>query len=301
MGAQRQIPAGVLLVMVWLVLATAAGARTVKDQLGRSVELPPEPRRVISLAPNITEIIFALGQQQRLKGVTIYSDYPAAAKKIARVGSYVRLDLERIVALKPDLCIATRDGNPRALIDRLEALHIPVFVVDPQSLESVIQTVHDLGAILNAAGRAHLLAQTMRRRIQRVRNRVATAGTRPRVFFQVGITPIIAAGPGTFIDELIVYAGGKNCVTGTTAYPRFSREQVLVLDPDVIIICTMARGAEFEKIRRQWYRWPNLAAVRGNRIHVVDSDLFNRPSPRLVDSLELLAQLIHPNRFKEAR
>ena len=136
-----------MLAICLLALPPTAGALTVKDQLGRTVVLPADPRRVISLAPNITEIIFALGQQQRLKGVTRYSDYPPEAKKLSRVGTYVHLDLERIVALKPDLCIASRDGNPRAIIDRLESLHIPVFVVDPQSLESIIQTVHDLGAI----------------------------------------------------------------------------------------------------------------------------------------------------------
>ena len=301
MRNKRQLPAAVIIAAVLLALPMTAGAATVKDQLGRTVDLPPDPRRVVALAPNITEIIFALGQQQRLKGVTTYSDYPTAAQQIPKVGSYIRLDLERIVALKPDLCIATRDGNPRALIDRLESLHIPVFAVDPQSLESVIQTVHDLGAILNAAERADSLVQAMRVRIQRVRTRVAAASTRPRVFFQVGIAPVIAAGTDTFVDELIVYAGGKNCVTGKTAYPRFSREQVLVLNPDVMIISSMARGAAFEKIRKEWYRWSNLSAVRHNRIHVVNADLFNRPSPRLVDSLELLARLIHPKLFEEAR
>ncbi len=303
MRNRRQMPAAVIFAAILLVLALplAVGAVSVKDQLGRTVDLPPDPHRVVALAPNITEIIFALGQQQRLKGVTRYSDYPPEAKKLSRVGTYVHLDLERIVALKPDLCIASRDGNPRAIIDRLESLHIPVFVVDPQSLESIIQTVHDLGAILNASGQADELAQHLQRRIRRVRRRVAAAGSRPRVFFQVGITPIIAAGAHTFINELIDYAGGRNCVRGKTAYLRFSREQVLALDPDILIICTMARGAVFEKIRKQWYSWPNLSAVRQNRVHVVDSDLFNRPSPRLVDSLELLAKLIHPELFEEAR
>ena len=294
MRNRRQMPAAVIFAAILLVLALplAVGAVSVKDQLGRTVDLPPDPHRVVALAPNITEIIFALGQQQRLKGVTRYSDYPPEAKKLSRVGTYVHLDLERIVALKPDLCIASRDGNPRAIIDRLESLHI---------LESIIQTVHDLGAILNASGQADELAQHLQRRIRRVRRRVAAAGSRPRVFFQVGITPIIAAGAHTFINELIDYAGGRNCVRGKTAYLRFSREQVLALDPDILIICTMARGAVFEKIRKQWYSWPNLSAVRQNRVHVVDSDLFNRPSPRLVDSLELLAKLIHPELFEEAR
>ncbi|CAB1061280.1 Vitamin B12 ABC transporter, substrate-binding protein BtuF [Olavius sp. associated proteobacterium Delta 1] len=282
------------LLALCMCLPTRAAAGTVVDQLQRRVIVPDDPGRVISLAPSITEIVFALKQENRLKGVTRYSDYPSAAKKLPRIGSYVRLDIERIVALNPDLCIATRDGNPKTIIDRLASLHIPVYVVNPHNLESILQTILEIGAILNAGHRAKTLTASMRSRVQRVISRVAQINYRPRVFFQIGISPIISAGSDTFIHELIETAGGINLAEGRSAYPRFSREQVLALKPEVFIITSMARQAGFEQVKADWRRWPNMPAVRDERIFLVDSDLFDRPSPRLVSGLELLTRLIHP-------
>jgi iron complex transport system substrate-binding protein len=277
-----------------MCLPIQAAAGTVVDQLERRVVVPDDPRRVISLAPSITEIVYALGQGNRLKGVTRYSDYPREATKLPRIGSYVRLDIERIVALNPDLCIATKDGNPKAIIDRLESLKIPVYVVDPHNLDSILETILEIGTILNAGDRAKTLTTSMRTRIQRVKSRVAQINNRPRVFFQIGISPIISAGTDTFIHQLIELAGGINLARGRFAYPRFSREQVLALEPEVFIITSMSRQADFEQVKAEWRRWPNIPAVRNERIYLVDSDLFDRPSPRLVSGLELLTRLIHP-------
>ena len=118
-------------------------------------------------------------------------------------------------------------------------------------------------------------------------------------FFQIGLSPIVSVGTGTFIHELIVLAGGKNLSEGPVQYPRFSREQVLALSPEVFVITSMARGASFESVKKEWSQWPDLPAVRNNRILLVDSNLFDRPSPRLVDALELLLKLIHPELFRE--
>jgi iron complex transport system substrate-binding protein len=271
-----------------------SSAKTVKDQLGRNISVPANPRRIVSLAPSITEIVFALEQEHRLVGVTRYGDYPPEAAKLPKVGSYVRLDIERIVALNPDLCIATKDGNPKAIIDRLESLKIPVYVVDPHNLETILETILEIGTILNAGDRAKTLTTRLRSRIQRVKSRVAQVNYRPRVFFQIGISPIVSAGTDTFIHELIELAGGINLAKGWLAYPRFSREQVLALEPEVFIITSMSRQAVFEQIKAEWRRWPNIPAVRNERIFLVDSDLFDRPSPRLVSGLELLTRLIHP-------
>ena len=133
----------VLLVITGLLLTMVAQsiAETVTDQLGRQVNVPDNPQRIVALAPSITEIIFALGQKHRLKGVTRYSDFPSEAAKLFKVGSYVHLDLERIVALKPDLCIAIKDGNPRLVAQRLESLKIPVYAVDPNNLDTIINTI----------------------------------------------------------------------------------------------------------------------------------------------------------------
>ena len=124
---------------------------------------------------------------------------------------------------------------------------------------------------------------------------------RPRVFFQIGVSPIVSVGTNTFIHELIVQAGGINVAQGPISYPRFSKEQILGLSPEVIIITSMTRTAVFDQVKAEWQQWTNLPAVRNNRIFVQESNLFDRPSPRLVDALEMLARLIHPELFKEVK
>ena len=292
----------IITILPIFVIETLSHAKTVIDQLGRHVTVPEKPERIVSLAPSITEIVFALDQGgYRLKGVTTYSDFPPEAEKLPKVGSYVHLDLEKIVALKPDLCIAIKDGNPIAVARRLESLKIPVYAVNPGNLETVMQTVQEIGELLNVQEKADKLVQSMNLRIQKVKSLVAKAAYRPRVFFQIGVSPIVSVGTQTFSHELIVLAGGKNLAEGPIAYPRYSIEQVLSLSPEVIIITSMARAAVFKQVKAEWNRWPNMPAVRNHRIFIEDSNLFDRPTPRLVDGLELLVRLIHPELFERTK
>lgn len=283
----------------FFALPVCANNIHVTDLLGRRMAIPRNPGRVVSLAPNITEIVYALGQARRLVGATTYSDFPAAADTLPKVGSYVHLDLERIVSLAPDLCLAIKDGNPIAAISRLESLGIPVYAVDPRDLESVMDTLSRIGGLLQADKEAEKLVQGMRRRVQIVENMVAKTVNRPGLFFQIGVSPIVSVGTNTFIHELIVRAGARNLAEGNIPYPRFSKEQVLGMSPDIIIITSMARKAVFEKIRQDWNQWTNLPAVKNNRIYFKDSSLFDRPSPRLVDALEIMVRLVHPEVFEE--
>jgi iron complex transport system substrate-binding protein len=276
-------------------------AKTVIDQLGRHVTIPEKPERIVSLAPSITEIVFALDQGYRLKGVTTYSDFPPEAKKLPKVGSYVQLDLEKIVALKPDLCIAIKDGNPIVVAQRLESMKIPVYAVNPKNLKTVIQTVQEIGGLLKVEKKANKLVQNMKLRIQKVKSMVAKTTYRPRVFLQIGVSPIVSVGTNTFSHELIVLAGGKNLAEGPIAYPRYSIEQVLALSPEVIIITSMERAAVFKKVKAEWDRWPNMPAVRNHHVFIEDSNLFDRPTPRLVDGLELMVRLIHPELFERPK
>lgn len=274
--------------------------RTAVDQVGREICFPEDPGRVVSLAPSITEIIYALGREDRLKGATLYSDFPLPAEKLPKVGSYVHLDLERIVALNPDLCIAVKDGNPKATVDRLNAFGIPVYAVNPVDLDSVINAVYQIGDLLNAKEKADDLAREMTSRIKRVDNLVSQSELRPKVFFQIGISPIVTVGENTFLNELIVRAGGINLGRGgSSAYPRFSREEVLCMNPDIIIITSMARAELFERVKKQWASWPQLSAVQKNQIYIVDSNILDRPTPRMVDGLKMLARLIHPELFDD--
>jgi iron complex transport system substrate-binding protein len=294
MQSRVQIYFWLALLFVFAVDLIAANAGVMTDQAGRTVRVPDDPKRIVALAPSITEIVFALGHEHRLAGATAYSNYPDAAKKLPRVGSYVRLDLERIVALNPDLCLATKDGNPRAVVERLDALHIPVFAVNPVTLNTTIESIYDIGAILKTTAKAEEIVGEMRRRIERVSSLVARAEHIPRVFFQIGRMPVVSVGSDTFIHELIVLSGGKNVAEGKVLYPKFSREQIIRLAPEVIIINSMSGQKDYAGFKKEWLKWPLLPAVQNNRIYFVDGDVFNRPSPRLVDALEELVKLIHP-------
>jgi len=282
-------------------LADAVPQKKVVDQVGRQVELPKSPRRIVALAPSVTEIIYALQQEHRLVGVTRFSDYPPTAQVLPKVGSYVHLDVERIAALRPDLCIAVKDGNPIAVIEQLQSIGLPVFAVNPVDLETVMQSIQTIGALLDAAQRASTVVGTMRERITRVEDRIAQTKDRPRVFFQIGISPIVSVGTNTFISTLITMAGGINVASGSSAYPRYSREQVIAKAPDIMVISSMARHALFEQVKQEWMQWPAIPAVKNHAVFIAPPDLFDRPSPRLVDALELLAAYIHPNLFKDTQ
>lgn len=284
--------------LVFMADPSHAGMRAMKDGTNRDVHVPDNPKRVIALAPNIAEIVFDLGQGSRLVGVASLSNHPAQAAKLPHVGSYIRPDLERIAALKPDLCLAVRDGNPKQAVDRLEALRIPVFAVDPTDLPSIMATVSALGDVLHASAQANTLVVQMQTRIDSVRKLVATVQNKPRVFYQVGTAPIVSMGQNTFIHELITLAGGVNTSAGPVPYPRFSMEGVVALSPDIIVISAMGTQ-DPAKLKASWMRWTVLPAVRHGRVHVIDSDLFDRPTPRLVEALEVLARLFHPHLYRD--
>lgn len=269
--------------------------KTIKDQMGRDVIVPDHPLRVISLAPSITEIVCSIGQCSSLIAVTRFSDYPPMVHDLPKVGSYIRLDLERIVRLSPDLCIAVKDGNPKDTVDRIMALGIPVFVVNPVDLESVVRAVTDIGHVLNEDKRSSGLARDLRQRMAHVKAYTDSLTSKPRVFFQIGVSPIVTIGKNTFLHELLERSGGINVARDALGYPRYSVENVLHMNPDVIIITSMARGEVFTTVKKQWNSWPYLSAVKQDRVYIVDSDILDRPTPRLVDGLEMLTALLHPD------
>lgn len=270
-------------------------ARSVMDQLDRKVRLPKEIDRIVSLAPSITESIFAIDQGHKVVGVTRYSDYPPQVKDIPSVGSYINLNVEKIVSLRPDLCLATKDGNPYQTIQQLERAGIPVYALDPRDLPAVMDTIEELGRLLGAQEQADQVVGEMRAELKELQDIVDLAEHRPRVFFQIGISPIVSVGRETFIHELIALAGGDNVAAGPVQYPRYSREDVLVFNPDIILINSMSKEddlvqAEIEK----WQAFPQIKAVAAGRIHALDASLFNRPTPRLVKALRVLVRLFHP-------
>lgn len=264
------------------------------DEVGRKVALPTPPRRIVSLAPNITEILFALGADEETVGVTLNCNYPERVKEKARVGNYISLDFERILSLKPDLIIATGAGNTRETVDRLERLGIPTYVVFPKKFDDVLKSILHIGQIVHREEKARSIIQEMKERKQRVIERTDSL-PRPRVFLQIGESPLVTVGKGSFADDLIRLAGGEN-IAGEERqmYPRFGREEVLRRSPEVIIISTMNPKGDYDRVKSEWNQWKAIPAVKEGRIHLIHSDLIDRPSPRIIEGLEEMARFIHP-------
>jgi len=273
--------------------------RTFIDEVGREVTFPFPPERIVSLAPNITEILFSLGLDEEIVGVSIHCNFPEEAKSKPRVGTYISLDFEKITSLKPDLIIATGAGNTRDMVDRLGKLGFPSYVIYPKNFDDILRSILHIGEVVNRGKEARQITEEMKKRSQRVIE--LTKGLpRPKVFIQIGDTPIVTVGRGSFADDLIRLAGAEN-IAGKEkeGYPRFGMEEILKRSPEVIVISSMNPKGDYQKILREWNRWKTIPAVKNGRIHLIDSDLLDRPSPRIIDGLEELARVLHPDRFKK--
>jgi iron complex transport system substrate-binding protein len=267
-----------------------ASARTVTDELGRSVHVPAQPQRIVSLAPSVTEILFALGAGDRVVGVTSYCDYPPEAREKPPVGDTLKPSVEKIVALKADLVIISTASQVEASFRKLEELGIPVYVSNPRSIDGVIESIDKVGELIDVRERAHQLTDELRRRIATIESRVADAA-RPSVLVILGTEPLITAGAGSFINDLINRAGGHSISAEEKAdYPQYSIETVVARQPEIILL--QAGGNELTPRLRQ------TPAGRSNRVYHIDDDLLLRPGPRIVDGLEQLAAKFHPELFE---
>lgn len=287
---------GCLVLTVFFNWAVGPRALQAQDEFGvinRRV-LPGDYQRIVSLAPNITEILFTLGLGNRVIGVTQHCNYPPEARSKTRVGSYIDLNIEKILSLKPDLVIATADGNEKGSVERLLGFGVPVLVTNPKNLDQVYETIRVVGRATRQGEKAEALVRSLRNRADRV-IRACAGLPHPTVFLQINESPLITVGRDTFHNNLIQLAGGIN-LSGreATKYPTYSLEQVLRLNPEVILITSMERGMAAERKKERWLQWKQITAVKNGRIHILDSDLLDRPSPRLVDGLEVLAKAIHP-------
>lgn len=267
---------------------------TVIDDLGREVILRQTPVKIVSIAPSNTEILFALGLGDKVVGVTDSCDYPEAAKSKPKVGS-VELDYEKIVEIAPDLVVAV-GSLQRQAIDRLSELGICVLAVDPKTVDGVLHAITLTGKATGAEDRAATLVAELSRRIEAVTAKVSSIGAsaRPRVFVEIWNEPLMTAGPGTFVDELISAAGGENIAHDARGeWPQFSAEAVIERDPEVVILTGFNKA---EALARP--AWQGISAYRSGRVHELHPDLLVRPGPRLVQGLEELAKLLHPEAFK---
>lgn len=272
--------------------------RTFVDDTGRKIYLSKTPKRIVSLAPSITEMLFAIGAGDSVVGVTEFCDYPPEALTKTQVGDS-RANLEAILALEPDLVLAMeviRDD----VLKTLQQLKIPLFILEAQSLEHVYSHIQTLGRMLGRVPMANTLADTMRKDIQAIGDRTRSL-PKPRVLYVVYPQPFITVGSGSFIDQLLEFAGGENIAKDAgSAYPRLSMEVVLQKDPEIILFPTMGGTSSPETDIQQWSRWTTMSAVKNDRLHLVPWALISRPGPRLVQGLAALAKAIHPEIFPES-
>jgi iron complex transport system substrate-binding protein len=268
---------------------------------GTSVLGADVPQRIVSLAPSLTETVFALGLGDRVVGVSVYCDYPPQVKDLDKVGTFITPNVEAIVAKKPDVILAIPSPGNRSPVESLERLGFKVVVVDPLTLDGIKESLMALGRELGARERARRLVEEIDARVARVR--AGLAGVKPRkVLMVVGQNPLIVAGRETVQDELIGLAGGINL--GAAAgkdWPHVSIEYAIAAAPEVIIDSTM--GSEIREgesgAAAFWKAFPTIPAVKAGRISGYKAYEVLRPGPRIGEALEIIARFVHPERFEE--
>ena len=279
--------------------ASEAGERSLTDEAGRRVKVPLSAKRIISLAPSTTEILFAIGLRQEIAGVTNFCDYPEDVSTRPRIGGFVNPDVEKIVSLKPDLIIAIPDGNRWETIQRLSDLGFPVYTVDPKGFDGVIRTIRNMGEIIGKEEESRALIRRMVERKEKIVT-LTRPLPRPAVFFQVGDAPVITVGKGTLANDLIRLAGGRSISENEPlSYPPYGTETILSKAPEIIIFSSMDNRKNHSDLIRKWQTWKSIPAVKSNSIYAIDSNLVDRPAPRIVEGLEALARIIHPEVFIE--
>ena len=270
--------------------------KTFTDDIGRRVYLAKPARRVVSLAPSVTEILFAVGLESEVVGVTTFCDYPLQARSKPKIGSSTP-NLEAILGLKPDLVVGNKDFIRPDALAKLEQLKIPVFILAPKTVEDILGHISTVGRLAGREKEARLVGRGLRERLVEIRNRMGAVKP-ARVFYVVNTDPLISVGSGSFIHQMLELAGGENIVGQTTVpYPKVSLEEVLRRDPEVLLFPVGTSEGIPEVEQQRWHKWPSLSAVAHNRLHQVKAELVNRPGPRVIDGVEALARAIHPGSF----
>jgi iron complex transport system substrate-binding protein len=269
----------------------------VKDEMGRVVRIPQPVRRIVSLAPSVTETLFALGLGDRVVGDTDFCDYPPEAKLKKRIGGTVKPNIEAVAALHPDLVVASREINRPDSVSALERLGIPVYVTDPQNVEQVLTSTERLGELLGARDTGRLLTADLRRRLGELDQRLAGLPAK-NVLMVVWLDPLMSVGRNTFMEDALRRAGARSIIDSPQPWPTIDLEQVVRLQPEYLIISNdNAKQVQRELSEFQARPvWRRLEAVRNRRL-IVLSEAISHPSPRLVDGIEQLARTLYPSRF----
>jgi iron complex transport system substrate-binding protein len=295
---------GTLALFLCISCATQFSPGNTVGGLGRKVTIDKIPKRIVSLAPSNTEVLFALGLDDRIVGVTEYCNYPEAAKTKAKVGGFSTVDIEKVVSLEPDLVLATHI-HAKTVIPALEKLGLTVAALTPSSLDEVLSSITLVGEVTGQDEQASQLVNNLRTRIENVTDKTRHLSTvqRPRVLYITWHDPLMTAGAGTLADSVIANAGGENIAHDISGDKTIALETVIYRNPQVIIASVgMGAGEDlpWQYVRTE-PRLKSTQALLNGRVYKIDGDLIHRPGPRIVEALEQMAQFIHPELFEIAK
>lgn len=281
-------------ILTGMPFMTHVSGRAYVDDAGRRMYFAKPPARIVSLAPSITEMLFAIEAGEQLVGVTDFCDFPPDALQKPKVG-YSNPNLESLVALQPDLVVAPNDFLKPDVIVKLEQLKIPVFILTDKNVEGIFVHIQTLGRIVGRSSKADTVAMQLRHQVAVIQRRIQ--GRAPvRMLYVLNSQPLITVGPGSFIDQLIRMAGGTNVAAkSATPYPRLSMEAVLQEDPEVLVFPVGKAEGISESEQQAWHQWSTMTAVKQGRLHQISADWLNRPGPRITRGLEALVEILHPD------
>ena len=294
------------LCLLFLLNLTNPGGqnKNIKDDLGYWHVLGSPPQRIISLAPNVTEILFALGLEKKIIGVTRYCNYPKKAQTKTRIGGMVDPNLEKIIDLRPDLIIAFR-GNPLRLVRRLKDLDLPVFVLEEgATLQSVFVLIHKIGQITRKEKAAEDLVARLSDHFKRIETSLKDVENRPKVFINLYGKSLWTCGNKSFMNDLVLKAKGVNAAGDIPrAWFSYNREELIHQDPEYIVVISKS-SADFLKVRT-WFtkeaHLESIQAVQKGNIYFLNEDLITRPGPRLFQAFDQLARILHPSFLMDGR
>lgn len=273
--------------------AETAPKREITDDLGRVVSIPQKITRAVSLAPNLTENIFAVGAGDRLVGVTSYCDYPQEAQKIAKVGDTLNPNLEAVIALNPQIVFVSTASQIQAFTEQMERRNVAVFVSNPQDLDGIYKSLSQIGEIFGETEKAAALTDSLKQRAAAIEAKTENA-KRIKTFVQISGEPLFTVGKTSFMTDLVNRAGGISLTANIAeAYPKISKETALAFQPEAIILTESEDNLAPNNI------FNNSPAVKNNKVFKINADLLSRASPRIIDGLEQLAHALHPEKFKE--
>ncbi len=266
--------------------------RKITDDLGREVKIPEKIERAVSLAPNLTEIVFAVGAGERLVGRTSYDNFPPEATTIPTIGDTMNPNIENIIALKPQVVLVSTASQIQTFTNTLDQQNIAYFITNPGDLEGIYKSIQQIGEIFGNGEKAREVVEKLQKRVSEVEAKTKNM-EKPKVFLQISREPLYTIGADSFLTDLIERAGGVSVTKNVpTAYPKLSKETALALDPDIIVLSESADNFA-----------PNNAfkdskAVKNGKVFKINADIISRPAPRIVDALEQITRDLHPESFK---